>query len=876
VNIAVRGRGLGASFLVVLAAFAGGLTGLVVAAGSAAATGPFVVNSVGDQQDASSNGVCLTSAGTCTLRAAIQEANFVAGHDSIQFAIPGTGLHEIAPTTRLPILTDPAGVTIDGYTQPGSAPNTDDHASNAVLTIQIRGTGAGGIDGIQTTAANTTFRGLAMYNFRRAIYLYGPGAFDNVVIGCFIGTNAAATFVSPTYTVGSSGVLIQAGAHNNIVGEPGDANRNVLSGNAHHGVATYDDATDNNVIQNNIIGLRPDGLSALGNLGHGVDINTWSSFTMIGGTGFQELNVVGGNQGEGIEISHGAGTLNNKIIGNYIGTNLTATAAPSYARNHQNGVNLEGIAECDASCPPDAGLNTVTNNVIVNSGGGGVMIEKAVHDSVVANNLIGVLSDGTPAPNAVWGVRIEKGSFTNTIGPNNVIAYNPNGIQLTPDGSSPPSPIQIPTYRNTFTRNSIHDSTGLGIDLYPLGSVTMTPGPLVNEGIQVPTITNAQSTSVTVSTCASCTVELFVASKAAGQFGAGVTYLATGVADGSGVATIPVTASPTPLPVTADTTNPAGDTSEFSKNVTLPAGTGLNAPPTAAFTSTCTLLACSFDASNSGDTDGSIVSYAWDFGDGTTGDTVVNPSLTYAADGHYVVSLTVTDDGGATGTVTHPVDVSSTTPPPALVDDGFDRTVAGGWGTAPTGGAWTVTSGPASDFSVGSSSGSVFLSTPGTGRGARLLGVSTQDIELETVISSSATPTGFGEMTSLVARRVANNREYRVLVRFASNGQVLLGVVKLLGTSTEVSVGPEVAVSGVSFAVGTRYRVRADFTGVSPTTITASLWVDGGTPPASPQLTQTDSEPTLQVPGSPGLHIALSSSATTIPVTIAIDSFTAH
>ena len=81
---------------------------------------------------------------------------------------------------------------------------------------------------------------------------------------------------------------------------------------------------------------------------------------------------------------------------------------------------------------------------------------------------------------------------SNTIGPNNVIAYNPNGIQLTPDGSSPPSPIQVPTYHNTFTRNSIHDTTGLGIDLAPLGAVTTTAGPLVNDGISIPTITDAQ------------------------------------------------------------------------------------------------------------------------------------------------------------------------------------------------------------------------------------------------------------------------------------------------------------------------------------------------------------------------------------------------
>jgi PKD domain len=58
-----------------------------------------------------------------------------------------------------------------------------------------------------------------------------------------------------------------------------------------------------------------------------------------------------------------------------------------------------------------------------------------------------------------------------------------------------------------------------------------------------------------------------------------------------------------------------------------------------------------FDGSNSSDSDGSIVSYDWDFGDGATG-TGVSPSHTYATGGTYIVWLTVTDDGGATGTDT--------------------------------------------------------------------------------------------------------------------------------------------------------------------------------------------------------------------------------
>ena len=63
----------------------------------------------------------------------------------------------------------------------------------------------------------------------------------------------------------------------------------------------------------------------------------------------------------------------------------------------------------------------------------------------------------------------------------------------------------------------------------------------------------------------------------------------------------------------------------------------------------CAGLSCSFNASGSWDPDGTIVSYAWNFGDGTTG-SGATASRTYAAGGDYTVTLTVTDNGGATTT----------------------------------------------------------------------------------------------------------------------------------------------------------------------------------------------------------------------------------
>jgi PKD repeat protein len=86
-----------------------------------------------------------------------------------------------------------------------------------------------------------------------------------------------------------------------------------------------------------------------------------------------------------------------------------------------------------------------------------------------------------------------------------------------------------------------------------------------------------------------------------------------------------------------------------------------NQPPVASFTSTCSLLSCTFDATNSADPDGSIASYLWDFGDHTS-DTGSAPMHAFAASGTYSVTLTVTDNSGAPGVATTPVTVSSVPP----------------------------------------------------------------------------------------------------------------------------------------------------------------------------------------------------------------------
>jgi len=82
-----------------------------------------------------------------------------------------------------------------------------------------------------------------------------------------------------------------------------------------------------------------------------------------------------------------------------------------------------------------------------------------------------------------------------------------------------------------------------------------------------------------------------------------------------------------------------------------------NQAPVASFTWTTSGLTADF-SNESFDPDGSIVSYEWAFGDGSTS-TSANPSHTYSTDGFYLVTLTVTDDEGATASMTNTINVSS-------------------------------------------------------------------------------------------------------------------------------------------------------------------------------------------------------------------------
>jgi PKD repeat protein len=105
-----------------------------------------------------------------------------------------------------------------------------------------------------------------------------------------------------------------------------------------------------------------------------------------------------------------------------------------------------------------------------------------------------------------------------------------------------------------------------------------------------------------------------------------------------------------------------------------------NQPPVASFSYACTNLACTFDGSGSTDADGTVGSYAWTFGDGSSA-TGAQAGHTFGAAGTYGVTLLVTDNGGATGSTTQQVTVSAAPSGTASIGGLSSSTASrnGGW-----------------------------------------------------------------------------------------------------------------------------------------------------------------------------------------------------
>ena len=299
-----------------------------------------------------------------------------------------------------------------------------------------------------------------------------------------------------------------------------------------------------------------------------------------------------------------------------------------------------------------------------------------------------------------------------------------------------------------------------------------------------------------------------------------------------------------------------------------------NADPTASFVAQVTDLSVALDASGSADPDGTIATYAWDFGDGSSA-TGASATAThgYATAGTYAVSLTVTDDKGGIGQTTQSVTVTAPVDPgPGVVvaEDGFGRSVSGSWGSADVGGVWTR-SGTASNFSVAGGVGRVVLPSSGATRTVTLGSVAVGDVDATVDLSLDKVVTGSGSIVSLVLRKVGTT-EYRLRVYLRTTSRTLQVARVVNGTATVIA---SAVVPGGGLVPGEVLRLRFAALGSAPTALSGKVWSVGAVEPSSWQVQAVDATAGLQQAGAVGLHAYLSSSATNVPVTLVADALRA-
>jgi len=405
--------------------------------------------------------------GLGSLRQAIIDSNASPGvTDTITFNIPGSGVQTITPLTGFPILTDP--VIIDGTTQPGWVSGSP--------VIELNGTNVGAnADGLRLSGGNSVVRALIINRFRGGITLTTNG--NNTIEGNLIGTNASGTAALPNVFIGVSieggsntntiggttvaqrniisgngttsgfegirifnsngniirgnligtnkagtaaipnsgdGILIGFGgptpaSSNNVIGGTAAGAGNLISGNASSGIRILDAGSTGNQAQGNLIGTNGTGAAAIANAFGGVFINAPGN--TIGGTATGSPNLISGNNGGGISI---AGASGNVVQGNFVGTNISGTAALG---NSGNGIGIDSSNNLIGGTTA-AARNVISGNINLPDGTGhGIVIGGAsASGNQVQGNYIGTNAAGTAAvANGRGGVFVFNGAANNSI-----------------------------------------------------------------------------------------------------------------------------------------------------------------------------------------------------------------------------------------------------------------------------------------------------------------------------------------------------------------------------------------------------------------------------------------------------------------------------
>ena len=420
--------------------------------------------------------------------------------------------------------------------------------------IQVYGEGfSGGDVAMVISSPNNTVRGLSIYRSYWAIQLSGVNSTGNRIVGNFIGTNAAGTYdYQVSNVLDQAGVEIGNGASYNHIGSPVLADRNVISGNPYSGVRVNHSNTVGNIIQNNMVNLTPDGNGALYQYVAGIDVQWGARDTLVGGYAENEGNVVVNVTNYGIDLSHSS--KNNKVVGNYLGTDVTGTAVYSYTDN------LIGLAIKD-----DTIGNTIEYNVIGGNRWDGIWHRHNITGrNTFRYNRIGVGVDGSDIGNVRYGIHL---TGHDDIYEYNIIANNGNdGVYISNYlGGNYYSSGPEYTEGNRLSNNSFYDNGGISIDI----SGATTTSVLPRSPVRARTTPAARHV-------ASCTIELYIS-----DGGEGRQMIATTTASSGGSWSIsdPILGGET---VVALAINSGDDTSEFSNSRSIPGGNdgGTNVAPT--------------------------------------------------------------------------------------------------------------------------------------------------------------------------------------------------------------------------------------------------------------------------------------------------------
>ena len=502
---------------------------LIAGAALAAADAPAATITVTGTGDA------IAVDGAVTLREAITSINNAANvnadvvavgpygtNDQIVFNIPGTGVQTIAPPSNLPIISKP--VVIDGYTQPGSSPNTLAVGDNAVITIDLSGANfSNSCNALQVQADNTTIRGLAIHACGTPLDI--RGSTGSKVLGNFLGIDPTGTTVDwPSITY----VLSLQDCSNTTIGGTAPADRNMIAGGHGSGIFihTLTGTATGNVVQGNYIGTNRAGNASISSQSFvGMSFGNAVTNTLIGGTAAGAGNLISGNLWFGIYL---AGSSVGTIQGNFIGTDATGTSPVP------NGTSLSG----------SAGILVAGNNNTIGGTAAGAR-------NIIAYN-VGPAA-GMPQQGHGEGVVVLGGGTGNAIRGNSIYSNSGLGIDLNDNFVTPNDACDTDFGSNTLQNFPVLTSAVI------LGSNTRVTG----------TLNSRPSTTYTLD---------FYANDACDStgYGQGKTYLgsATVPTDASCNASFDVTLPVAPSPqstLTATATDPSGNTSEFSACLSLAA-----------------------------------------------------------------------------------------------------------------------------------------------------------------------------------------------------------------------------------------------------------------------------------------------------------------